>query len=117
MLIINGSNISFCRDMDKDNLVKHIIDEQEELEEPNEERLLPIGGGSESRRGRHKSGKHQHLSLLDRVWQVLGTTEDQVTVSYVHTRTLQVPTLSFLGRLSATCWSRSVKSEQNQNCY
>ena len=64
--------------MDKDNLVKHIIDEQEELEEPNEERLLPIGGGSESRRGRHKSGKHQHLSLLDRVWQVLGTTEDQV---------------------------------------
>ena len=64
--------------MDKETLVKNIIEEQEELEEPNEERLLPIGGGSESRRGRHKSGKHQHMSLLDRVWQVLGTTEDQV---------------------------------------
>ena len=69
--------------MDKENLVKNIIDEQEELEEPNEERLLPIGGGSESRRGRHKSGKHQHLSLLDRVWQVLGTTEDQVTQQFL----------------------------------
>ena len=64
--------------MDKETLVKNIIEEQEELEEPNEERLLPIGGGSESRRGRHKSGKHQHMSLLDRVWQVLGTTEDKV---------------------------------------
>ena len=64
--------------MDKETLVKNIIEEQEELEEPNEERLLPIGGGSESRRSRHKSGKHQHMSLLDRVWQVLGTTEDQV---------------------------------------
>ena len=68
--------------MDKETLVKNIIEEQEELEEPNEERLLPIGGGSESRRGRYKSGKHQHMSLLDRVWQVLGTTEDQVIINF-----------------------------------
>ena len=68
--------------MDKETLVKNIIEEQEELEEPNEERLLPIGGGSELRRGRHKSGKHQHMSLLDRVWQVLGTTEDQVIINF-----------------------------------
>ena len=68
--------------MDKETLVKNIIEEQEELEEPNEERLLPIGGGSESRRGRNKTGKHQHMSLLDRVWQVLGTTEDQVIINF-----------------------------------
>ena len=77
MLLRQKDNLN-CRDMDKETLVKNIIEEQEELEEPNEERLLPIGGGSESRRGRYKSGKHQHMSLLDRVWQVLGTTEDQV---------------------------------------
>ena len=62
---------------DKDALVKNVI--EEELEEPNEERLLPIGGEFNESRGRHRSGKHQHLSLLDRVWQVLGAAEDQVT--------------------------------------
>ena len=47
--------------------------EADELEEPPEERLLPIGGVS-SRRGR---GGQQHLSLLDRVWQVLGTEQQE----------------------------------------
>ena len=66
-------------DSDREALVETI---DEELEEPNEERLLPIGGVSEGRRGQ-RSGKHQHMSLLDRVWQVLGSAEDQVGITSI----------------------------------
>lgn len=43
-------------------------------EPPAEERLLPIGGSGEPRR---VGGGRGGLSLLDRVWQVLGSIEDE----------------------------------------
>ena len=62
--------------------------EADELEEPPEERLLPIGGVS-SRRGR---GRHQHLSLLDRVWQVLGTEQQEDCLPLVQREGIKIAT-------------------------
>ena len=71
------------QDDDREALFKDTIEEEteeggEEQEMPsgNEERLLPIGGMFEGRRA-GRGGGQQHLSLLDRVWQVLGSAEDQ----------------------------------------
>jgi len=47
---------------------------EEEIEQPPEERLLPIGTQDVRRQNK---AKHQHMSLLDRVWQVLGSIEDE----------------------------------------
>ena len=72
VLTIGGAGAD-SEDNDREVMLHNIL--EEDIEQPAEERLLPIGGLQESRR--NLKGKHNHLSLLDRVWQVLGAADQE----------------------------------------
>ena len=72
VLTIGGAGAD-SEDNDREVMLHNIM--EEDIEQPAEERLLPIGGLQESRR--NLKGKHNHLSLLDRVWQVLGAADQE----------------------------------------
>ena len=64
---------SGSRLQDRINLTDDISeDDEEEMDHPPPERLLPIGNQELRRPSRPK---HQNMSLLDRVWQVLGSSD------------------------------------------